>query len=84
MRTRAAGVTTMAAVAANATVATPAYANDFRKCMGKITSTTIDSATVVAENTTVRPADNIIRVRATSRLAPSASSSRYRLIISSV
>ena len=52
--------------------------------MGNSTSTTIDSATVVAENTTVRPAVDIIRVRATSRLAPSASSSRYRLIISSV
>ena len=80
----AAGVTTSAATAANATVATPAYANDFRKCIGNSTITAIDSATVVAENTTVRPAVIIVRTSASSRLAPSASSSRNRLIISSV
>jgi hypothetical protein len=46
--------------------------------------TAIDRATVVAENATVRPADTIVRTRASSRLAPSANSSRNRLIINSV
>ena len=46
--------------------------------------TATDSATVVAENSTVRPADVMVRTIASSRLAPSANSSRYRLIISSV
>ena len=40
--------------------ATPAYANDLRKYIGKRTITAIDSATVVAENNTVRPADSIV------------------------
>ena len=52
--------------------------------MGNNTIAAIDSATVVAENTTVRPAVTIIRMSASSRLAPSASSSRNRLIMSSV
>ena len=80
----AAGVTTSAANMVNPTVATPAYANDFRKCIGNRIITAIDSATVVAENTTVRPAVTMVRTRASSRLAPSATSSRKRLIISSV
>ena len=44
----------------------------------------IDSATVNAENSTVRPAVVIVRISARSRSAPSASSSRYRLMISRV
>ena len=52
--------------------------------MGNRTSTAIDSATVVAENSTVRPAVTIVRTSAASRSAPPASSSRKRLMISSV
>ena len=44
----------------------------------------IDSATVIAENSTVRPAVAIVRTSAWFRSAPSASSSRNRLTISSV
>src|SRR5207302_9801285 len=40
--TIAAGVTTIAATATNATVATPAYANDFKKYIGNSTITAID------------------------------------------
>lgn len=36
----------------------------------------IDSATVIAENSTVRPAVVIVRTSARSRSAPAASSSR--------
>src|SRR5580693_4820335 len=50
--TIAAGVTTIAATATNATVATPAYANDFKKYIGNSTITDIDKATVLAENST--------------------------------
>ena len=80
----AAGVTMIAAAAAKPTVATPAYAKDFRKYMGNSSMTAIDSATVVAENSTVRPAVDIVRISARSRGEPSASSSRYRLMMSSV
>ena len=66
----------IAAAAANATTATPAYANDFRKYIGNKTIATIDSATVIAENNTVRPAVAIVRISASSRPAPSAISSR--------
>ncbi|PQM44234.1 hypothetical protein C1Y40_05608 [Mycobacterium talmoniae] len=38
--------------------------------------TAIDSATVVAENSTVRPAVTMVRTSARSGAAPSASSSR--------
>jgi hypothetical protein len=38
--------------------------------------TAIDNATVVAENSTVRPADTMVAVRASSRPDPPASSSR--------
>src|SRR5271168_3401500 len=74
--TIAAGVTTIAATATNATVATPAYANDFRKYIGNSTITTIDNATVVAENSTVRPAVAMVRISAWFGSLPSASSSR--------
>ena len=73
----------MAATAANATTAMPAYANDFRKYIGNSTIATIDSATVIAENSTVRPAVAIVRTSARSRSAPSANSSRNRLMINS-
>ena len=46
--------------------------------------TDIDSATVVAEKITVRPAVAMVRRTASVRPAPPASSSRYRLRISSV
>ena len=81
--TMAAGTTTIAANAANATTAMPAYANDWRKYIGNSTIATIDSATVIAENSTVRPAVAMVRTSARSRSAPSASSSRYLLMISS-
>ena len=45
---------------------------------------TIDSATVIAENSTVRPAVAMVRIKASFRSAPSASSSRNRLKISNV
>ena len=80
----AAGATTIAATAANATTAIPAYANDFRKYIGNSTIATIDSATVIAENSTVRPAVAIVRINASSRCDPAASSSRYLLMISNV
>ena len=48
------------------------------------TVTAIDKATIVAENTTVRPAVAMATTSASSRSAPPASSSRYRLMISSV
>ena len=44
--------------------------------MGNNTITDIDSATVVAENSTVRPAVDIVRINAASGAMPSASSSR--------
>jgi hypothetical protein len=80
----AAGVTTTAAAAAKATTATPAYANDFRKYCGNSTMVIIDRATVIAENSTVRPAVAIVLIKASSRSAPSASSSRYRLRINNM
>ena len=52
--------------------------------MGKMAITAIDRATIVAENTTVRPAVAMAVTSAASRPAPSDSSSRYRLMISSV
>src|SRR6185437_116242 len=52
----AAGVTTTAATAASATTATPAYASDLRKYIGNSAMVAIDSDTVSAENSTVRPA----------------------------
>nr|CRL79039.1 hypothetical protein CPGR_05096 [Mycolicibacterium malmesburyense] len=82
--TIAAGATTTAATAANDTTAIPAYANDFRKYIGNSTIATMDSATVIAENNTVRPAVAMVRTKADSRSAPSAISSRYLLMISSV
>ncbi|CNL46506.1 Uncharacterised protein [Mycobacterium tuberculosis] len=45
---------------------------------------TIESATVTAENKTVRPVVTIVRTSAASRVWPSASSSRKRVMISSV
>ena len=82
--TIAAGATRMAAAAANVTTAIPAYANDFRKYIGNNTIATIDSATVSAENSTVRPAVAMVRISASSRVDPAANSSRYLLMISSV
>ena len=82
--TMAAGVTTTAASAAKPTVAIPAYANDFRKYIGNRIIAAMDSATVVAENNTVRPAVVMVCTSASSRLAPPSSSSRKRLIISNV
>ena len=80
----AAGVTITAASAANPTVAIPAYANDFRKYIGNRIIAAMDSATVVAENNTVRPAVIMVRTSASSLLAPPASWSRKRLMISNV
>jgi hypothetical protein len=80
----AAGVTNTAAAAANATTATPAYVNDLRNDIGNNTSAIIDSATVIAEKNSVRPALVIVWIKASSRPAPSANSSRNRLTISSV
>ncbi|VBA61472.1 hypothetical protein LAUMK41_04848 [Mycobacterium attenuatum] len=45
---------------------------------------TRDRATVIAENRTVRPAVVMVRTRASSWSRPSASSSRYRLMINNV
>ncbi len=44
----------------------------------------MDSATMVAENNTVRPAVIMVCTSASSRLARPASSSRKRLMISNV
>ena len=46
--------------------------------------TAIAKATVVAENSTVRPADTMVVMSACSRLADSSISSRKRLMISRV
>ena len=80
----AAGVITTAAIAVNATVAIPAYPKDFRKCIGNRIMAAIDSATVVAENSTVRPAVAMVTTSASSRVAPPAISSRNRLTMSNV
>ena len=82
--TIAAGATNSAATAVSVTTAAPAKANDFRKYIGKSASAPIEKPTVNAENNTVRPAVAMVRASAVSRSAPSARSSRKRLVISSV
>ena len=56
-----AGSTTTAATAASPTTATPAYANDRRYANGKINSASSEIITVIALNTTVRPAVCMLR-----------------------
>jgi len=79
----AAGVMTSAASAAMATTDTAPYANDRRKYIGKTAMVARHSATVAAENTTVRPAVRMVRRNASSGWEPSPISSRYLLTNSS-
>ncbi len=73
-----AGSTTTAATAASPTTATPAYAKERRYANGKINSASNEIITVIALNTTVRPAVCMLRAIATRVDSPFTSSSRYR------
>ncbi|SKT90685.1 Uncharacterised protein [Mycobacteroides abscessus subsp. abscessus] len=75
-RVTTAGTMTSAAMAPTKTTATPAYPNDLRKYIGNRISATRASATVSAENSTVRPAVVMVRTSASSRGLPAFTSSR--------
>ncbi len=82
-RPSSAGDTTSADAAATSATTAPAIPIDLRKPCGNSVSVASAQATVIAENTTVRPARDIVMPIASRTPAPPASSSRYRVTMNS-
>jgi hypothetical protein len=72
-----------AATIATSTAAMPPNPIERRNISGNINSAASDTATVIPENTTVRPAVAIVRASASWTVACRGSSSRNRLTMNS-